>query len=411
MEAGAVRMEGVGTEETKVYDDETLFDLHVIWRLLKALPQDLFIKKVREVGIVLTPKDLQRGGTATMVRVVRNIRKPRVWGRLRDWATWRFAQEIARIKAARSHLILDELLQEGCDWATVYWLCLKAGKYHAGITRRYGQAAAAALEEVRESSRSLLSAADGMREAVAAQQDRSWRELQAENARLAKRLRAAETRIEQLKRELLEARSAVWAARGNAREAACAAERAREEAADEIRRLRARAEAAEVVLQQQAREAEKMIQATVAEYEERLAALREIVEQQDREILELLASLRRGGEATRLPEVAPASALKGRLICVVGGDTRVAGYREIVEAYGGRMVFASALGKLGQIDGAVSGSDGVVLITAYATHKASGLVRQAAERYGKPVALAHNAGLATFERVLVSDLAPRLSAR
>lgn len=388
------------------YDEETLFDLHVILKMLKGLPQDRLVRKAREVGIRITPKDLQRGGAAAMARVVRNIRKPKVWARLRDWASWCHSGDIARVKAARSQAVLDELLDDGLDWATVYWLCLKAGRYHDGMIGRYGQAAAAAIEDARESSRSLLASVDCLREAVAARQDAWRRALQEENAALAKRLRAAEERIEQLKAELIQARRAARAEKEKARQAAVALEKAGREAAEEARRLRERAEAAEAALRKEAEEAERMIRATVQVYEQRLAVLRELLEQQDGEVLELLALTRRG-EALSSHQGA-AAALKGRTICVVGGDTRAAGYREIVEAYGARMVFASALEKLGQIEGAVSGSDGVVLIAAYATHKASGLVRQAAERYGRPVALAHNAGLATFERVLVSELAPRL---
>lgn len=385
MEQAAVDTDPPGGERPRDYDDEILFDLYFILEFLRAQSQDRLIKKARELGMVITPKDLRRGPDAVLGRVVRQVRKPQAWAALRDLVTWAHSGEIARVKAARHSRIVDQLMDEGCDWCRVYWLCLKAGKYHATLARRFGQPAATALDEVRERCGALLASAEGRREAGAAVRALSLREVRAENERLARRLRAAEGRVEQLKRELMEARQAVRTARRSAWE-------------DVRREFEARAAAD--------------LQAAIQEYEGQMTGLREVIRHQDDELLELLANDRRARAAApgNGAQARSESVLRGRTICVVGGDTRVPGYRTIVEAHGGRMVFASALEKLGRIEGAISGADAVVLVAAYASHKASDQVRQASERYGKPVALAHNAGLATFERVLVTDLATKLMA-
>lgn len=408
-----------------VPDDETLFDLHVLLDLMASLPRQMRLKVARDLGILVTPKDLARGDQAVLARIARQALKPRAWPGVRDRLARGHAAEIARVAGARSPAVIDELLREGRDWAFIHWLCLKAGKYHAGIPRRYGRPARAALDEVRARCRALLEAAEGARQAGEEARSRSLEELRRENERLSKLLRAAEARVERLKGELHEARQAVRAQKRAAWEAAREPERILAEATAEIERLQARAGEAEASARRREAEAEALLLDTIREYEERLAVLREVIAHQDGEILEFLAAARRGGEAPRGARPAEAGAtaggadraavnparLRGRTICVVGGETRLTGYREIVAAHGAGMTFASGLEKIGQIEGAVSAADGVVLIAAYASHKASDQVRQAAERYGKPVALAHNAGLATFERVLVNDLAPKLGGK
>lgn len=406
------RAEGAG-QAGVVPDDETLFDLHVFLDLVGSVPPPLRLKLARDLGILITPKDVARGEQAVLARFARQALKPRAWPGVRDWLARTCAPEIARVAEARSPAVIDDLLREGRDWGAVYWLCLKAGKYHAGIPRRYGRPARDALDAVRERCRTLIEEAEGARQAGEEARTRSFEDLRRENERLTKLLRAAEARIERLKGELHEARQALRAQKRAAWEAAREPERILAEATAEIGRLQARAEEAEASARRREAEAEALLQAAIRDYEERFAVLREVISQQDGEILELLAAVRRGGVLPAGPAAsaaAPAAALlRGRTVCVVGGETRLAGYREIVAAYGAEMTFASGLEKLGQIDGAVSAADGVILIAAYVSHKASDQVRQAVERHGKPVALAHNAGLATFERVLVGELAPRLA--
>lgn len=408
------RAEGAGQGGGGVAsDDEALFDLHVFLDLVGSVPQPLRLKLARELGILVTPKDLARGEQAVLARFARQALKPRVWPGVRDWLARSCAAEIARVAEARSPAVIDDLLREGRDWGGVYWLCLKAGKYHAAIPRRYGRPARAALDAVRARCRALIEEVEGARQAGEEARSRALEDLRRENERLTKLLRAAEARIERLKGELHEAGQALRAQKRAAWEAKREPERILAEATAEIGRLQARAEEAEASARRREAEAEALLQATIRDYEERFAALREVISQQDAEILELLAAVRRGGALPEAPAgsaATPAAALlRGRTVCVVGGETRLPGYREIVAAYGAEMTFASGLEKLGQIDGAVSAADGVILIAAYASHKASDQVRQAVERHGKPVALAHNAGLATFERVLVGELAPRLA--
>lgn len=421
-EVGRAEGAGQGGGGGVVPDDESLFDLHVFLDLLGSVPQPLRLKLARDLGILVTPKDLARGEQAVLARFARQALKPRVWPGVRDWLARSCAPEIARVAEARSPAVIDDLLREGRDWGGVYWLCLKAGKYHAAIPRRYGRTARAALDAVRARCRALIEEAEGARQAGEEARTRSLEEIRRENERLTKLLRAAEARIERLKGELHEARQALRAQKRAAWEAAREPERILAEATAEIERLQVRAEEAEASARRREAEAEALLQAAIRDYEERFAALREVMSQQDAEILELLAAVRRGGTLSAAPAGAAVPAgtaalsaaataaqlLRGRTVCVVGGETRLPGYREIVAAYGAEMTFASGLEKLGQIDGAVSAADGVILIAAYASHKASDQVRQAVERHGKPVALAHNAGLATFERVLVGELAPRL---
>lgn len=408
-EVGRAEGAGQGDGGGVVPDDESLFDLHVFLDLVGCVPQPLRLKLARDLGILVTPKDLARGEQAVMARFARQALKPRVWPGVRDWLARSCAAEIARVAEARSPAVIDDLLREGRDWGGVYWLCLKAGKYHAAIPRRYGRPARAALDAVRARCRALIEEAEGARQAGEEARTRSLEEIRRENERLTKLLRAAEARIERLKGELHEARQALRAQKRAAWEAAREPERILAEATAEIERLQVRAGEAEASARRREAEAEALLQATIRDYEERFAALREVISQQDAEILELLAAVRRGGALPEAPAGSAAQLLRGRTVCVVGGETRLPGYREIVAAYGAEMTFASGLEKLGQIDGAVSAADGVILIAAYASHKASDQVRQAVERHGKPVALAHNAGLATFERVLVGELAPRLA--
>lgn len=76
-----------GECEPVTFDDETLFDLDIILKTFFALSQDRLIKKARELGIVITSKDLKRGRLNVMRRIVRRIRKPNIWAQLRDEVT------------------------------------------------------------------------------------------------------------------------------------------------------------------------------------------------------------------------------------------------------------------------------------------------------------------------------------
>lgn len=105
----------------------------------------------------------------------------------------------------------------------------------------------------------------------------------------------------------------------------------------------------------------------------------------------------------------PDPPLAGLRIGVIGHPSREADYRLVVERLGGQLLFAEARDKLGLIDRVVQRAHGCVYITAWGSHKASQRAEAAAARYGRPLVLTDQAGLAAVERAVLGELFPRMA--
>ncbi|HEY3368688.1 MAG TPA: DUF2325 domain-containing protein [Symbiobacteriaceae bacterium] len=107
---------------------------------------------------------------------------------------------------------------------------------------------------------------------------------------------------------------------------------------------------------------------------------------------------------------APDTPLTGLAVTVVGDDARADGYRTLIEAAGGRFTHVSAVEKLNRVPEAVAGADIVILMTDVAKHAAEHRLRKAAGP-GALILRCPKAGLASFDRVVRSEVLPRIVMR
>lgn len=105
------------------------------------------------------------------------------------------------------------------------------------------------------------------------------------------------------------------------------------------------------------------------------------------------------------PEEPP---LEGLRIGIIGHPSRETDYRVVIERLGGQLLFAGAGEKLGLIDRVVQKTHGTVYLTAWGSHKASQRANDAARRYGRPLLLSDQPGLAMVERIVLQELLPRI---
>lgn len=98
--------------------------------------------------------------------------------------------------------------------------------------------------------------------------------------------------------------------------------------------------------------------------------------------------------------------LAGLRIGVIGHPSRESDYRALIERLGGQLLFAPARDKLGLVDRVVQKTHGTVYVTQWGSHKAYQRATNAAARYGRPLLLCNEPGLASVERVVVEELLP-----
>lgn len=144
----------------------------------------------------------------------------------------------------------------------------------------------------------------------------------------------------------------------------------------------------------------RQLRSQLAEWEASAARLQQVAEAL---AAENAALYRRVLELLPPPAAAP---LAGLRIGIIGHPSREADYRAVVERLGGLLLFAEARDKLGQIDRVVQKAHGSIYLTAWGSHKANQRATAAAERYGRPLVLSDQPGLATVERVILDELLP-----
>ncbi|MFZ5825043.1 MAG: hypothetical protein ACOY94_11995 [Bacillota bacterium] len=103
------------------------------------------------------------------------------------------------------------------------------------------------------------------------------------------------------------------------------------------------------------------------------------------------------------PEEPP---LAGVRIGIIGHPSREPDYKTVIERLGGQLLFAGASDKLGLIDRVVQKTHGTLYLTAWGSHKASQRANDAARRYGRPLLLSDQPGLAMVERMVLDRLLP-----
>lgn len=102
--------------------------------------------------------------------------------------------------------------------------------------------------------------------------------------------------------------------------------------------------------------------------------------------------------------------LTGVRIGIIGHPSRETDYKTVIERLGGQLLFAGASDKLGLIDRVVQRTHGTLYLTAWGSHKASQRANDAARRYGRPLLLSDQPGLAMVERIVLDRLLPLIRA-
>lgn|GEM_PF-3486645 len=196
--------------------------------------------------------------------------------------------------------------------------------------------------------------------------DSRWRAVQAEVARATRGLRL---RTEQAQEKSARAQQAAEVViRGHAEEV-----RALREELDEARRH-------------------------IAELEGQLAAAREHQAEVARLHARVVAQMATRRRDSAGPRQAPAP-MSGHSVLVVGDVGRQAEYRRIVESMGGEFAFFPGFGNPAHLAAAAVGATVLVLVTAWASHKAFDQAR-GVEEAGVPLILVPQAGAARFREAL-----------
>jgi hypothetical protein len=107
------------------------------------------------------------------------------------------------------------------------------------------------------------------------------------------------------------------------------------------------------------------------------------------------------------PSGLPEKTLQGKRILVVGDEGHTVAYRAILERVGASMDFLPGFDKDRQLASKLSGADGMVFITAYASHLKFYAMKAAKTK--ETCVLVHQAGLGEFAKG-VAELCERLSA-
>ncbi len=167
-------------------------------------------------------------------------------------------------------------------------------------------------------------------------------------------------------------------------------------ATEHIRELKRTQGPSEDALTREALEALEQAAAELArEREEHAAALAELVREYERMLGEAKGTGQEKEEAPREDKLL----LAGKTVGVLGGETREAAYRAVVEGLGGKFRFAPGIEKWRRA-GCLAGCDFVLVITGYVKHKAV----QRLERElpaGVPLVLVPGSGVAAFRRALL----------
>lgn len=190
---------------------------------------------------------------------------------------------------------------------------------------------------------------------------------------------------------------------------------ATQEAARMTRALRWQAEQAQEKLIQTQRATERVARERAEEVrrlERALAEAERRIAEQEAEIRDLrqqIADISRdfaGRAAQRgappqgqAPDAAPALALEGQTVLVVGDENRQVAYRETVEAMGGRFEFVSGFGNPAELRAKARAATVIVFVTAYAGHK-MWVQARSAEQSGVALVPVPQAGAQSFRAAL-----------
>lgn len=158
-------------------------------------------------------------------------------------------------------------------------------------------------------------------------------------------------------------------------------------------------------LRREAEEARGAAGAVAAEYARILAEKDALLAEKDA----LIAELREENARLRAALGPAGRPLEGRRVCVVGDPGRLEGYRALAERLGAEVAFVDGISGCNRVPEAVRSSDAVLVVAAYAKHKASEPAKALAEAAGKPFAYVPAAGLRAFREAL-DALAGRFAA-
>lgn len=155
-----------------------------------------------------------------------------------------------------------------------------------------------------------------------------------------------------------------------------------------------------LVLTDEVRRLEDQVLRSWAESDSLRERMEEALQEAERLRRETVEALQAAGiaEAER-----PARPLEGWKVCVLGDPGRQEAYRGVVEGMGARMTFVEMFGSTVRVEQAALGADLVVLVVAYANHKASQKLR----RVAAPVLHVRRAGSRALEQAIEDWLAGR----
>jgi len=142
-------------------------------------------------------------------------------------------------------------------------------------------------------------------------------------------------------------------------------------------------------LRREAEEAREAAGAVVTEYARILSEKDALIAELREENARLRAALGPAGRP-----------LEGRRVCVIGDPGRLEGYRALAERLGAEIVFVDGISGWNRVQEAVRSSDAVIVVAAWAKHKASEPAKALAEAAGIPFALVPAAGLRAFREAL-----------